>query len=313
MLSIGGFFPGFRPEPAEIPPLRRLGFHLDSPVPGIDVRAEGYMAVTSNTVQLGGYFEAGISAAGCGAHGFLSIDAIVQFTPFHIRAEVSAGFEVEVFGITFCGVRLDGTFDGPGPVTIHGRLTVETFLKDFSFDETFTFGSSGGPPAVPPARAAQVLADEEVRPTALLAVGGIDNEVVLAPQPVPPGLAFVVPRGGVAWQQKRVPLTIPIDRLDGAPLGAAQRVTASVPNQTSATDRALRPRLVHHAEPGRGPQPTGLRAPPGRRGLRRGDRPARPAAAPDDRSRRCTARSAARGGASVGALRHRPCSTCRGS
>ena len=59
VLSVGGFYPGFRPEPANIPPMRRLGFHLDLPVPGIDVRAEGYFAVTSNTVQLGGHFEAG--------------------------------------------------------------------------------------------------------------------------------------------------------------------------------------------------------------------------------------------------------------
>ena len=164
VLSAGGFYPGFRPEPASIPPLRRLGFHLDSPVPGIDVRAEGYLAVTSNTVQLGGYLEAGISAGGCGAHGFISVDALVQFAPFHAHADVSAGFEVEVFGLTFCGIRLDGTVDGPGPVTIHGRLTVETFLHDFHFDETFSFGSGNGPPAVPPARAAQVLADQEVRP-----------------------------------------------------------------------------------------------------------------------------------------------------
>jgi Family of unknown function (DUF6603) len=239
--SVGGFFPGFRPEPAEIPPMRRLGFHLDSPVPGIDVRAEGYLAVTSNTVQLGGHFEAGIHAAGCGAHGFLDVDAIVQFTPFHVRAEVSAGFEVEVFGLTFCGVRLDGTIDGPGPVIIHGRLTVETFLKDFHFDETFTFGSSGGPPAVPPARAAEVLKQEEVRPSALVAVGGPDRDVVLAPQPVPPGLALVLPRGGVAWQQKRLPLTIPVDRLDGAPLGGVQRVTASVPGQTGGVKELFAP------------------------------------------------------------------------
>lgn len=239
--SVGGFYPGFRPEPAEIPPMRRLGFHLDVPVPGIEVRAEGYLAVTSNTVQLGGHFEAGISAAGCGAHGFLDVDAIVQFSPFHVHADVSAGFEVEVFGITFCGVRLDGTLDAPGPVTIHGRLTVETFLKDFHFDETFTFGSPGGPPPIPPARAAQVLRDEEVRPSALHAVGGPDRDVVLDPLPVPPTLALVLPRGGVAWQQKRVPLTIPVDRLDGAPLGGVQRVTASVPDQTSGVDDLFAP------------------------------------------------------------------------
>lgn len=241
VLSVGGFYPGFRPEPANIPALRRLGFHLDLPVPGIDVRAEGYLAVTSNTVQLGGYFEAGIDAGGCGAHGFLRVDAIVQFTPFHVHAEVSAGFEVEVFGLTFGGIRLDGTLDGPGPVTISGRLTVETFLHDFHFHETFTFGSPGSPPAVAPVRAAELLRREEVRPESLQAVGGPDREVVLSPLPVPAKLALVLPRGGVGWQQKRVPLAIPIDRVDGAPLGSTQRVTASVPHQTSGLDDLFAP------------------------------------------------------------------------
>lgn len=241
VLSVGGFYPGFRPEPANIPALRRLGFHLDLPVPGIDLRAEGYFAVTSNTVQLGGYFEAGIEAGGCGAHGFLSVDAIVQFTPFHMHAEVSAGFEVEVFGLTFGGVRLDGTLDGPGPVTISGRLTVETFLHDFHFHETFTFGSADSPPAIPPTRAADLLRRDEVRPETLHAVGGPDRDVVFRPLPVPPKVALVYPRGGVAWQQKRVPLDVPIDRADGAPLGSNQRVTASVPNQTSGLDDLFAP------------------------------------------------------------------------
>ncbi len=241
VLSVGGFYPGFRPEPANIPALRRLGLHLDLPVPGIDLRAEGYLAVTSNTVQLGGYFEAGIEAGGCGAHGFLSVDAIVQFTPFHMHAEVSAGFEVEVFGLTFGGIRLDGTLDGPGPVTISGRLTVETFLHDFHFHETFSFGSSDSPPAIPPTRAAELLRREEVRPETLHAVGGPDRDVVLRPLPVPPKVALVFPRGGVAWQQKRVPLAIPIDRVDGAPLGSNQKVTASVPNQTSELDDLFAP------------------------------------------------------------------------
>ena len=241
VVSVGGFYPGFRPEPAEIPPMRRVGFHLDVPIPGIDLRAEGYFAVTSNTIQLGGHYEAAIEAAGCGAHGFLTLDAIVQFSPFHVHADVSAGFEVEVFGLTFGGISLEGTIDGPGPVTIHGRLTVETFLKDFHFDETFTFGSAGAQPAIPGARAAQVLRDEATGPQTLTAVGGSDPSVVLAPLPVPPDLALVLPRGGVAWRQKRVPLTIPIDRLDGAPLGSVQRVKASVPNQTAEVDDLFAP------------------------------------------------------------------------
>ena len=241
VLSVGGFYPGFRPEPAQIPPMKRIGMHLDLPVPGIDLRCEGYVAVTSNTIQLGGYYEAGIEAGGCGAHGFLAVDAIVQFTPFHLHAQVSAGFEVEVFGLTFGGVRLDGVVDAPGPVVIHGRLTVETFLHDFSFDETFTFGSPDRPPEVPPTRAAQVLLDEEVRASNVIAVGGPDVDVVRARAPVPPDVALVSPRGGARWQQKRLPLTIPVDRIDGAPLGGMQSVTASVPHQTSGYDDLFAP------------------------------------------------------------------------
>ena len=185
------------------------------------MRAEGYLAVTSNTVQLGGYLEAGIDAGGCGAHGFLSVDAIVQFTPFHMHADVSAGFEVEVFGLTFGGIRLDGTVDGPGPVTIPGRLTVETFLHDFPFDETFTFGSENSPPAVPPLvrRSCSPRGGPPRRPAA---VGGPDPDVVAAPLPVPPARPGPTPgRRRLAAEAR--PLTIPIDRLDGAPLGATRR------------------------------------------------------------------------------------------
>ncbi|TDD01326.1 hypothetical protein E1292_26295 [Nonomuraea deserti] len=241
VLTAGGFYPGYRPEPATIPALNRLGYHLDVPVPGISLRAEGYLAITSNSVQLGGRLEVGIRAAGCGAHGFLSVDSIVQFTPFHVHAEVSAGFEVKVFGVTFCGVRLDGTLDGPGPLTLRGRLTVETFLEDFDFDATFTFGSSsGGPVQAGPQRAAEVL-KEEVRPQALRAVGGHDPDVVPAQLPVPAGLALISPRGGVCWEQHRVPLTVPIDRLDGAPLGGVQTVTVTAPHLTAITQDLFAP------------------------------------------------------------------------
>jgi Family of unknown function (DUF6603) len=61
VLTIGGFFPGFNPAPAEVPAhLPRVGMALDVPVPvPIYLRAEGYLAVTSNTLQFGGLLEAG--------------------------------------------------------------------------------------------------------------------------------------------------------------------------------------------------------------------------------------------------------------
>jgi hypothetical protein len=237
--SLGGFYPGFRPEPAQIPPMRRLGFALDYPVPGLKIRAEGYLAVTSNTIQLGGSFEAGIEAAGCGASGFLGLDAIVQFSPFHFHAEVHAGFRVTVFGLTFCGVSLSGSIDGPGPVVIAGRFTVETFLKDFHFDETFTIGRAQPQPPAVPRRAAEVLARECFGPTSLRGVGAADRSVSPAPRAVPTGMALVWPLGAIEWTQQRLPLAIPVDRIDGAPLGSVQTVTASAPGADTAEVRDL--------------------------------------------------------------------------
>jgi hypothetical protein len=112
VVSIGGFFPGFTPEPAKVPALRRVGLALDNPIPIITVRAEGYFAITSNSIQFGGRWEIGIEV-GIEAHGFLQVDAMVQFRPFHFDARVSAGFDVSAGGFSFASVTLSGSISGP--------------------------------------------------------------------------------------------------------------------------------------------------------------------------------------------------------
>ena len=107
-------------------------------------------------------------------------------------------------------MRIDGTIDGPGPVVISGRLTVETFLLDFSWNETFTLGE-GSHQSTPPLR----LLDElllELRAENLRARGGPDPVVSLRPRPGS-GVALVSPVGELVWAQKRAPLGLPIDRV----------------------------------------------------------------------------------------------------
>src|SRR5262249_18878022 len=77
VVSVGGFYPGFTPEPARLPALRRVGMAI-APTPIVDVRADGYFAVPSNSIQLGGRWEVGISLI-IEAHGFLQVDALAQF------------------------------------------------------------------------------------------------------------------------------------------------------------------------------------------------------------------------------------------
>ncbi len=159
VISVGGFYPGFNPEPARLPPLRRIGLALDVPVPGLTLCAAGYFAVTTNTIQLGCRLDVSISL-GLTAHGFLQVDALVQFRPFYFIANCSAGFDVGVADCSFGGVRLDGTISGPGPLTIRGKLTIETFLFDISWDESFTIGDGPGDTLPSPPRLLEVLAGE---------------------------------------------------------------------------------------------------------------------------------------------------------
>jgi hypothetical protein len=222
VLSIGGFYPGFDPEPARLPALRRVG--MSTSLGGaITVRVEGYFAATSNTLQLGGRYEIEISL-GLEAHGFLQVDALVQFRPFHFEASCSAGFDVGVDGFSFGGVRLEGTISGPGPIVISGRLTIETFLFDISWHETFTLGSGPGDAVVARRSLLDIFQDELAKAENLHAEHDQDPDVVLKPRPAQKNVAAVPPTGSLRWTQRRAPMGLPIDRVDGQPLGDPQGV-----------------------------------------------------------------------------------------
>jgi Family of unknown function (DUF6603) len=229
--SVGGFFPGFNPEPAHLPAMRRVGLALDSPVPIIDIRAEGYFAVTSNSVQFGGRLEVGISL-GIEAHGFVQVDAIVQFRPFHFEAAVAAGFDISAGGFSFASVTMSGSISGPGPVVIHGSLSIDVFLFSVSWDETFTLGSGPSDALPSPPRLLDVLAAELGKADNVHAQSIGDPDVVLAPRPGDGTRAAVPPTGVLQVDQRRAPLGVLVERIDGRPLDGPQGVQVT----TGGTD-----------------------------------------------------------------------------
>ncbi|CAN5302715.1 MAG: hypothetical protein H0V13_07745 [Nocardioidaceae bacterium] len=242
VLSLGGFYPGFRPEPAQIRPLSRLGMAPEVALPGFRMRAEGYLAATSNTLQIGGRLDVGVDAGIASISGFLGVDALVQFTPFHINAQIAAGLDVRFLGQTFCGVSFHGTLDGPGPVTLAGRLSVETFFKDFDFDKTFVIGSPAPREEISDSRALEAVRLQAV-PDNLTALGGADRLVTLAPLDRTGKYAVVAPLGGVEWRQHAVPLDTPIDRVAGVPVGSVQTVTARA-TQPQLTSQQVKDRFA---------------------------------------------------------------------
>jgi hypothetical protein len=235
IVTVGGFYPGFNPEPARLPALRRVGLAIDNPVPVIDVRAEGYFAVTSNSIHLGGRYEIGISL-GIKAHGFIQVDALVQFRPFHFEARIAAGFDVSAGGFSFASVTLEGTIAGPGPLVIRGSLSIDVFLFSLSWSETFTLGSGPadtvptGPPLI------DVILEELNKAENVRSASVADPLVVLSPRPRAGALASLPPTGTLQVEQHRAPLGLKIERVDGRPLGSPQGVT--ITNGTAdVTDR----------------------------------------------------------------------------
>jgi hypothetical protein len=235
IVTVGGFYPGFNPEPARLPALRRVGLAIDNPVPIIDIRAEGYFAVTSNSTHLGGRYEIGISL-GIEAHGFIQVDAMVQFRPFHFEARIAAGFDVSAGGFSFAAVTLEGAIAGPGPMVIRGSLSIDVFLFSLSWSESFTLGS-GPSDTLPAARLLiDVILDELNRAENVHSGSIADPLVVLSPRPIAGGLASVPPTGTLQVEQRRAPLGFLIERVDGWPLPSPQGVKITS-GTTDVTDR----------------------------------------------------------------------------
>jgi len=224
VVSAGGFYPGFDPSPARIPPLRRLALGPDTSFPsGLSIRADGYFAFTTNTIQLGGRLDVTVGA-GIDAHGFIQVDALVQFRPFFFTADISAGFDVEAFGHTFGGVTLQGSISGPHPITIAGHLTIETFIHDISWSQTFTIGT--GPPDTAAGIALLDALEQEIaRPGNLRVEEDRDLNVILSPRMVDSPRVALPPTGTLRWSERRAPLNLHLDRVDGQPLPAPAGAT----------------------------------------------------------------------------------------
>ena len=91
--------------------MRRLALDLSSGF--LQLRAQAYFTLTSNTIQFGARLDLVAEVAGCGLRGFLAFDVLVQFEPFRFVADLSAGIAVQAFGETLAGISLALALEGP--------------------------------------------------------------------------------------------------------------------------------------------------------------------------------------------------------
>ena len=146
IISLGGFNPRFKPPsnfpPFNAPPLKRLSVAFSS-----SVTLQCYLALTSNTLQIGARVDASFSN-GATISGFLSFDALIQFDPLYYIVDVAAGFSVKYSGHSLASIKFSGSIEGPNPHRIKGSVTFSIFWWDISVDVDKTFGTQKPEPIV---------------------------------------------------------------------------------------------------------------------------------------------------------------------
>ncbi|MFD6275784.1 DUF6603 domain-containing protein [Streptomyces sp. NPDC060209] len=226
VLSAGGFHPAF-PIPRGVPALHRLSMNL-SPVPWLQLRAEAYFAITSNTVQFGAQLFLVAEVAGCGLRGQFGLDVLIHFEPaLAFTASMRGSLAVRVFGETLLGIAFSLTLEGPTPWHAVGRGSIDLFLFEASFDFDETWGNRPPPVLTPPPDLAAELKKAFRQQSAW---------TVLPPQSdrSPVSLSSyanrlladggrVHPHGRLVARQRVLPFGVPIQRFGRAPVEPPQR------------------------------------------------------------------------------------------
>ena len=133
-----GFHPRFTPPPG-FPALQRITIDMPSGIVS-KLRLAAYLALTSNSIQLGANLDVFIGVSGFGLSGHLGFDALLQRHPFRFDADISGSVALTAGGDDLASVSLDATLTGPAPYNIAGKFKVHIVF----FDVHVSFNHSWG-------------------------------------------------------------------------------------------------------------------------------------------------------------------------
>lgn len=223
LISAGGFHPNFKEIPSDIPvPFDRVGASFDIGFVGLSYK--GYFAITSATVQAGSEIRAWADIGIASIEGGFGFDAICYLVPrFYFEIDLYAYLAVQVFGLDFASIRLNGQLAGPGRWHIAGRAEVETPwpLPDFSINIDQAWGTDRDTPAIT-VKVAEQLAAEISNTANWSAQLPASGEAFLTLADVKAGTDLLAhPLGSLAFQQKLVPLELRLAKASGSLIDGA--------------------------------------------------------------------------------------------
>jgi hypothetical protein len=139
-LSIGGLNPHFQPPPG-FPTLKRLTIALSSSG-SFRLSIQTYLAITSNTFQIGVHAELYAGAGSFNVYGWLGFDALFIFKPFSFVVDVTAGMALRSGTSTLMGITFNGELSGPTPWHVKGEAHISLLFFDIGVDVDVTWGES---------------------------------------------------------------------------------------------------------------------------------------------------------------------------
>ncbi len=232
VLSVGGFHPQFNPPPLPFPAPQRISLDLINES-FARIHADGYFAVTTNTVQFGTHSDFFFGFSACSVSGSAGFDALIQFSPFQFTVEISSQFSVKVFGVGVYGLGIDITVSGPSPWHVKGSASLSFFF--FSIDIPIDVSWGDNPNTTLPAVAVMPLLVAEAQKTSNWKTALPPNsKLLVTPRQLDPSEAgFILhPAGTLQISQRLVPLDLKIDKLGSQPPSDANQFAFSVASST---------------------------------------------------------------------------------
>jgi hypothetical protein len=237
LLAAGGFHPRFV-APRQFPVLERVAVALasgDNP----KLRLELYLALTSNTLQVGARVDLSARAGSFSIAGFLSFDALATRRPLAFTVDIAAKVAIKAGGTTLLSISLQLTLSGPEPWHVRGRASFSILFLDVTVGFEFTIGTAELLEALLPVDVAalvlEALADARAW-SAPLPAGGAPLVTLRALDAETGVLAH--PLGTLEVRQRVAPLDRTLERFGAnVPSGAARfTITgASVGDADAAT------------------------------------------------------------------------------
>ncbi len=239
VLSVGGFHPQFNPPPLPFPSPQRISLDLINESYA-RIHAEGYFAVTTNTVQFGTHSDYFFGFSACSVSGSAGFDALIQFSPFHFTAEISSQFSVKVFGLGVYGVGIDVTLDGPAPWHVHGTASLSFFFFSIDISIDFTWGDNPNT-TLPPIAVMPILFAEAQKASNWKTALPANLKLLVTLRQLDPSEAGMVlhPAGLLQISQRSVPLDLTIDKVGSQAPSDANEFSLALTSATLVKTRDL--------------------------------------------------------------------------